>query len=66
MVRTYHVQQALKLLSAHDYGNFVGFFKIMRGLPYLMACLSHRLVVSVRHRAIRTWVQGELPRPDRY
>jgi hypothetical protein len=36
----------------------------MRRLPYLMACISHRLVVAVRHRAIRTWVGGEL-RPAR-
>ena len=57
------MQQALALLSAYDAGNFVGFFNVMRRLPYLMACISHRLVVAVRHRAIRTWVSGE-PHPS--
>ena len=53
-----HVQQALALLVAYDAGNYVGFFKLMRGVPYLMACIAHRLVPAMRHRAPRIWVNG--------
>ncbi len=54
-----HVQQALALLAAHDAGNFVRFFQLMRGMPYLMVCIAHRLVPAMRHRALRIWVNGE-------
>ncbi len=53
-----HVQQALALLAAYDAGNFVRFFKLMRSMPYLMACIAHRLVPATRHRALRIWVNG--------
>ena len=59
MLGSTHVQQALALLAAYDAGNFVRFFKLMRSVPYLMACIAHRLVPAVRHRALRIWVNGE-------
>ena len=59
MLGSHHVQQALALLAAYDAGNFVRFFNLMRGMPYLMACIAHRLVPAMRHRALRIWVNGE-------
>ena len=35
------------LQQAHVANNFVGFFKLLRGAPYLMACLAHTYVPSV-------------------
>ncbi|KDD73956.1 SAC3/GANP/Nin1/mts3/eIF-3 p25 family protein, partial [Helicosporidium sp. ATCC 50920] len=42
----------LRLQRAQASGNFVAFFKLVRGANYLMACLAHIYFVSVQRHAL--------------
>ena len=57
---SYHVQQALALQSALDSGNYVAFFKLVRGLPYLLACLAHTYFPAMWDHALQTLTDGAL------
>lgn len=60
---SYHVQQALALQHALNSGNYVAFFKLVRGLPYLLACLAHTYFSAVWDRALQTLIEGADPSP---
>ncbi len=56
--QAYHVSKTLALHQALDSGNFAAFFRLVRGLPYLMACLAHNFFPAMWDTALRTLVTG--------
>ncbi|KAG5891307.1 hypothetical protein JTB14_002868 [Gonioctena quinquepunctata] len=59
------VQFALKVYSALDKNNYVGFFKLVYSTTYLNACLLMRYFVQVRITAIKTLLKCYLPRASK-
>lgn len=54
VLAAYHTQQAIALHNALEGGNYAGFFQLVRRLPYLMACLSHRFFPAMWEHALET------------
>lgn len=63
VLAAYHTQQAIALHNALEGGNYAGFFQLVRRLPYLMACLSHRFFPAMWEHALETLANSAFPIP---
>lgn len=52
ILKSAEVQVAIKLHHYIYSKNFVAFFRLVKSLPYMFSCISHRYFYQVRHRAL--------------
>lgn len=56
--RSPHVSLSVAAFGALNSGNYVRFFRLVEGAPYLSACLLHRYFVPVRLHAFNTLLKA--------